>query len=141
MSLPPPAPGLVISYAFLWPHEAEAGAEEGRKARPCAIVVATRADPDGDLMTIVAPVTHRPPGDPATAIELPAEVKARLGLDGERSWVRLDCLNRFAWPGYDLRPRPGGGVAYGRLPEALWDRIRQGILELNRARQVRTVPR
>lgn len=141
MSLPAPEPGLVISYAFLWPHEADAGAAEGRKTRPCAIVVATRSDPDGDLMAIVAPVTQTPPADPTFAVELPPEVKRRLGLDGERSWVRLDCLNRFAWPGYDLHPRPGGGFAYGRLPHALWDRIRQGILDLHRARQVRTVPR
>lgn len=141
MNLPPPTPGLVIAYRFLWPHEADEGAEEGRRVRSCAIVVATRADADGDLMTIVAPITHAPPDDPAGAIELPAEVKARLGLDGQRSWVRPDCLNRFAWPGYDLHPLPGGGFAYGRLPEALWQRIRHGVLALHQARLVRTVPR
>ena len=41
MTLPVPLPGLVIRYSFLWSREARAGATEGRKDRPCAIVVAT----------------------------------------------------------------------------------------------------
>jgi hypothetical protein len=36
---PEPQPGLVISYAYLWSEEAEQGRIEGRKDRPCAIVV------------------------------------------------------------------------------------------------------
>jgi hypothetical protein len=34
MPIPTPEPGLVISYAYLWHHEHEAGREEGRKDRP-----------------------------------------------------------------------------------------------------------
>jgi tryptophan synthase beta subunit len=40
MSLPTPYPGLVISYSYLWATEHNKGAEEGVKARPCAILVA-----------------------------------------------------------------------------------------------------
>ena len=50
----------MVRYAYLWTHEAEAGAEEGRKDRPCAVVLAVvraappgarifTADPDGDV--------------------------------------------------------------------------------------------
>ena len=33
MPIPTPEPGLVISYAYLWDHEAQSGLEEGRKDR------------------------------------------------------------------------------------------------------------
>jgi len=144
LTLPRPQPGLVIHYAFLWSHEAAAGLQEGLKDRPCAVVVATQTDPAGDLLVVVAPVTHSPPGDVTTGIEVPPDVKRRLGLDQSRSWVMLDNLNRFAWPGYDIRPIPGraGEFAYGRLPSGLWLRIRDGILRLNeRGSSVRITPR
>lgn len=54
MGLPIPKPGLVIRYGFLWSSEEAAGATEGAKDRPCAIVVAARRDPNGDIDTIVA---------------------------------------------------------------------------------------
>jgi hypothetical protein len=60
MSFPAPKPGLVIRYSFLWSHEAAAGADEGSKDRPCAIIVATRMV-DGEVRTIVAPITHLEP--------------------------------------------------------------------------------
>jgi hypothetical protein len=144
LTLPRPEPGLVINYAFLWSNEAAAGLREGLKDRPCAVVVATQTDPAGDLLVIVAPVTHSPPTDATSAIALPADVKRRLGLDQQPSWIRLDNLNRFAWPGYDIRPIPGrpGEFAYGRLPHALWRRVRDGILQLNeRGGPVRVTPR
>jgi hypothetical protein len=42
MALPEPERGLVISYSYLWSHEAAEGAEEGRKNRPCVIVAGAR---------------------------------------------------------------------------------------------------
>jgi hypothetical protein len=39
MPIPTPEPGLVISYAYLWYHEHEAGQREGRKDRPSVIVL------------------------------------------------------------------------------------------------------
>jgi hypothetical protein len=33
MSLPPPRPGQVIAYAYLWAREQRQGIEEGRKDR------------------------------------------------------------------------------------------------------------
>jgi len=65
MTFPIPKPGLVICYRFLWSNEYAEGATEGVKDRPCAIVVAARRDQTGDIQTIVAPITHQPPEDPA----------------------------------------------------------------------------
>lgn len=69
MPIPTPEPGLVISYAYVWGYEAKAGQEEGRKDRPCVIALAVERQQDGETLVTVLPVTHRPPDDPASAIE------------------------------------------------------------------------
>ncbi len=131
---PAPQPGLVISYAYLWSDEAEQGMVEGRKDRPCAIVIA-REDPGeaGRQQVAVVPITHTPPHDPDAAIEIPARVKQHLGLDSDPSWVILDELNVFTWPGYDLRPirRGDPSVAYGFLPPKFFDSLIAKFTELS----------
>ena len=66
-----------------------------------------------------------------------------LGLDSGRHWLRLDELNRFAWPGYDLRPIPGepGRYDYGMLPRGLYLQLRDGILARLKARAGRIISR
>lgn len=89
-------------------------------------------------MTVV-PITHRPPEDPASAVELPATTKGRLGLDGDRSWVVLSEGNEFYSPGPDLRPVPGSqpsSVVYGALPPRLVEMLRQRFLALSFGRRV-----
>ncbi len=141
MTLPAPAPGLVIRYAFLWSHEREAGRTEAAKDRPCAIVLSARRAETGHLMVVVAPVTHSPPSAGQPSVAVPPDVAARLGLDDGPAWIRVDELNRFAWPGFDLRPIPGraGAFAYGFLPQPLFEQVRALILESRR--KARTVPR
>jgi hypothetical protein len=143
MPLPRPEPGLVLSYAYLWRHEHNRGLEEGLKARPCAVVLAAQTQ-EGKTMVTVAPITHRPPSDPTRAILLPAAVKRHLGLDEEASWIIVDEVNRFAWPGPDLRPVSRHDVdqfAYGFLPEDLFDTLRALMLALFRAATLRVTPR
>ena len=143
MPLPRPEPGLVLSYAYLWRHEHNRGLEEGLKARPCAVVLAAQTQ-EGKTMVTVAPITHRPPSDPTRAILLPAAVKRHLGLDEEASWIIADEVNRFAWPGPDLRPVSRHDVdqfAYGFLPEDLFEALRALMLALFRAGTLRVTPR
>ena len=131
MRLPEPAPGLVISYAYLWHDEARRGLEEGSKDRPCVIVLSAVQDELGTVVT-VAPITHGPPREPEAAVELPAATKRRLGLDGERSWVVVSEVNRFRWPGPDLRPIAWADpprVVYGLLPARLFLRIREKLID------------
>lgn len=142
MALPTPAPGLVISYAYLWRDQQKAGIAEGRKDRPCAIVVTVK-DQDEDTLVYVAPITHSPPSDDR-GLEIPAAVKRRLGLDAARSWIVTDELNRFIWPGYDLRPIARGRpdvFHWGFLPVEVFADLKAAVLAHQRAGRLGVVPR
>lgn len=142
MALPDPAPGLVIGYAYLWRDEALGGQEEGRKDRPCVIILSVE-NKDGQTVVTVAPITHGPPAHPESAVEIPQATKTRLGLDAARSWVVAADLNRFVWPGVDLRPirRGESEYAHGLLPAALYREVRDKVLALARAGRTSTTTR
>jgi len=132
-----PQPGLVIHYSYLWKREADAGREEGLKDRPCAIIIAVEQG-EGRMRVIVLPITHAAPQPPDEGIELPPQTKARLGLDGERSWIIVSEANDFIWPGPDLRFPPGktsADAAYGFLPPGLFRIVRDRFLERGRSGQ------
>jgi hypothetical protein len=142
-SLPDPLSGLVIGYSYLWETDFRAGRDEGSKDRPCAVVIATRTE-DGDIVATVAPVTHRQPVDPLDGIELPPGIKRALGLDDARSWLICAELNRFVWPGPDLRPisrRHPGQFAYGMLPRPFMLRVFERLQELRKRRRPSVVVR
>ena len=141
MALPPPAPGLVIRFHYLWAREARRGRDEGRYARPCAIVVAETSDATGKITVVVAPVTHSQPDVGIDAVELPAAVKRYLGLDDQRSWVIVEELNSFIWPGHDLDLNARGEVAYGTLPPNLFQKIRAGVLAAAKAGRLSRIVR
>nr|WP_206364784.1 hypothetical protein [Sphingomonas populi] len=98
----------------------------------------------GKQVVMVLPVTHTPPPDPRLAVEIPAATKARLGLDDTRSWIVVTEINRFEWPGPDLRPIPGdplGRNAYGLLPAALFNEGRTKWLAAYDASKISQVER
>jgi hypothetical protein len=140
--LPKPEPGLVISFNYLWRREREAGHEFGRYPRPCSIVVALQRESDGALTVLVVPMTTRPPGPEDDAILIPASVKRHLGLDADiPSWIIVDEVNEFLWPGFDLEPRADGRVAYGFIPPGLHAKIRDRVLAAARSRRLRITGR
>jgi mRNA-degrading endonuclease toxin of MazEF toxin-antitoxin module len=139
-SLPEPEPGLVLRYAFLWEDAYRAGREEASKERPAVVVLVIDKAERGTVV-LVAPITHRDPG-PGRGVELPPKVKAHLGLDGERSWIVVDQLNEFLWPGHDIRPVPETGrFDYGYLPPRLFGQVREAILRLHTAGRLQRMPR
>ena len=119
-SIPEPRPGLVIRYAYLRRHEAAQGRAEGTKDRPCVVVLAVTDDEHYGKTVWVAPITHTPPHRSSSAVEMPATTKDRLGLDPQPSWIVVSEVNRFTWPGPDLRPVAPGRWAYGLLPAGLF---------------------
>ena len=139
--IPDPQPGLVISHAYLWQRDAAQGRDEGTKYRPAVVVLAVETDGAHGKTVLVAPITHRTPDDPTVAVEIPPQTKRRLGLDAERSWVIVSEVNRFEWPGPDLRPVSPGRWAYGFLPAGLIRIIRDRLVEVTRRRKLAEVRR
>jgi len=113
-----PEIGSVIRHAYLWWNEARAGREEGAKDRPC-VIVHTRENEHNETEVYIAPITHTLPEAPERAMEISKATKKRLRLDEEKSWIITTEVNRFIWPGPDIRPVPGGGHSYGLLPAAM----------------------
>jgi len=141
--LPQPRRGLVISYAYLWADEYEAGREEGVKDRPCAIVLAAESSA-GQIVVSVVPITHSEPSNPDFSIEIPQPTKQRLGLDSERSWIVADETNHFVWPGSDLRPvsrSEPDRFDYGLLPPALYKKVVEMLIKAARHQRLSPVPR
>jgi hypothetical protein len=138
MPIPTPEPGLIISYAYLWEHEAQSGQEEGRKDRPCVIALAVERQQDGETLVTVLPVTHRPPEDAAAAVEIPHAVKQHLGLDDDRSWAVVSEGDQFVWPGYDLRKvRSTDRYDYGFLPPRFFEQILKAFKAWQRGNKAR----
>ncbi|HEV8028118.1 MAG TPA: hypothetical protein VGP50_11850 [Stellaceae bacterium] len=124
MPIPNPEPGLVISYAYLWHHEHQAGREEGRKDRPSVSLLAVEREADGTTMVTVLPITHGRPADPASAVEIPSAVKRHLGMDDDASWIVVAEGNEFLWPGYDLRKLPHSDrYDYGFVPPRFFKQV------------------
>lgn len=93
-------------------------------------------------LVLVAPVTHTPPNESADAVEIPANVKMQLGLDHERSWIFVNELNRFIWPGPDIRPVSAGeGPFYDALPDWLFERVRLALLEHSKGGRLKITKR
>ncbi|MDP9126752.1 MAG: type II toxin-antitoxin system PemK/MazF family toxin [Pseudomonadota bacterium] len=138
MDIPRPEAGLVISYFYLWRREHERGQEEGLKARPSLIMANTTAN--STYLVDVVPITHSMPAKGQAAVELPPAVKKLLNLDGDRSWVVLDEVNTFEWPGPDLSPvrRGSNQVSYGPVPPSFFKQI-QAAFSAQRARRALNV--
>ena len=91
------------------------------------VVVLARIVTGGRTELLVAPVTHSEPRD-GEGIPIPQSVKLHLGLDADPSWIVVTELNRFTWPGPDIRPAKGGdNPLYGAIPARLFEQVRQGI--------------
>ena len=142
MNLPEPRPGLVVAYSYLWRDEARRGQEEGRKDRPCVVVIAVQTV-GGRTRVTVAPVTHAPPTSPGEAVLISAATKIRLGLDERPSWIVTNDLNTFTWPGPDLRPirRGAGRCEFGVLPMRTLAQVRDSVLAMARAGRAGLTPR
>jgi hypothetical protein len=99
---------------------------------------------DAKRWVLVAPITHAPPMGSQDAIEIPAAIKMRLGLDTDGAWVMIDEANRFIWPGPDLRPIPGrdaSTIVYGTLPPEFFARLRDAFLVRFTRKEIKSVPR
>lgn len=141
MPLPRPEPGLVIRYDYLWLRET-ASARASGKERP-ACLLATLDDEAEPGLVLILPITHSRPRGETVGVEIPLAVAQHLGLDTTRSWIVVSEANVDFWPNAGLAPLPGkrGVFAYGFLPPALFERVRNKFMTLLAERRARLVRR
>ena len=88
-----PKAGDVLRYPYLWARQAGRGETEGRKSRPCAVILSLRAG-SGQTELRLCAVTTQPPQKDTHAVEIPEIEKRRAGLDGSlQLWVIVDEHN------------------------------------------------
>jgi len=107
------------------------------------LVLAVQED-RGRMVVLVAPITHTRPDASGDAVEIPLHTKRRLGLDEARSWVVVNEVNRFVWPGSDLRPISRDAPSrfdYGLLPPSLFREIKRALAASAEARRLAVVRR
>lgn len=88
-----PKAGDVLRYPYLWARQAGYGETEGRKTRPCAVILSLKAG-SGQTELRLCAVTTQPPQTRTHAVEVPEIEKRRAGLDSDLPlWVVVDEHN------------------------------------------------
>ena len=73
---------------------------------------------------------------------MPPRVKQHLGLDKEQSWIVTTEVNRFVWPGPDVRIAKGSQTPlYGAIPAKLFEQVKGQIAANARDRKAGIVTR
>jgi len=128
MPLPELTPGLIVNYEYLWHRRSEADTAD--KDHPACVVATFRQTGKEQEGVIYLPISHSPPGEDEVGLEIPPDVKRRIGLDSARQWILISECNLDIWP-FDLRhlPRRPGHFHYGILPPAAFNFIRDQFVE------------
>lgn len=88
-----PTPGDVWRYPNLWARQAGDGETEGRKPRPCALVL-TLPIATGETEIILLAITTRSPRPDQPAVAVPPMERRRAQLDSDAPlWIMLDEYN------------------------------------------------
>ena len=91
------------------------------------VVVLSATEGEGGTQVVVAPVTTQPPRAGDAVVEMPAAVRAHLGLGDARCWIVASEVNSFRWPGPDLRLFDDDAPFYGAIPDWLFGRVRESV--------------
>lgn len=137
-----PKPGMVINYGYLWARQAKQGMVDPQKYRP-SLILAVKEQEEKKLV-YVAPITHTPPFYPEESLLMPMATKERLGLDGQNSWLMLSEVNKFEWPGVDIRRVPRRrerSQFYGFVPGAFLEEAQAKMMEMVELKRFKTVGR
>lgn len=148
MKIPPRPPiGHVVAYEYLWASKA-GRREDGEKTYPTALILA-RKDDFGFVLTYALGISHMQPRAGQRALEVPAKLRRRIGLDAERQWIYTDEVNVFVWPGPDLRPArwisqhpvATDGCVLGALPVDWFEDVKRHFAESYRLRHLQITKR
>lgn len=86
--------GLLIWYPYLWARQQDGGETEGRKHRPCCLVVPRHDPASGKTVLFLLPVSTLAPGPGQRAVAIPEIERRRAGLTHWKSgWVYVSEYN------------------------------------------------
>ena len=128
-----PKPGMVIRYDYLWADDATAGKDAG-KDRPTCLVAASDATANPRFVVLL-PITHTPPTGATVGVEIPQDVKKKIGMDDAPSWIIVSEHNVDLWPNGGLSPVPGRGGAfhYGFISPGLFAKVKEEFIRIGRS--------
>ncbi|MCP4041363.1 MAG: type II toxin-antitoxin system PemK/MazF family toxin [Gammaproteobacteria bacterium] len=140
-----PKPGLVIRFDFLWKEEEQAGRIEGRKDRPCAIILAAKPRENGTQDVVLCPITHSLPRKGESAVEIPVKLTRHLNLDDGRSWIRTHQVNTVEWEKdrlpFGVVPAHKGQWVFGQLPHGIGKHVFEQVRDNIGKKRLRNVRR
>lgn len=126
--------GDLLRYYYLWAHQADAGEESGRKARPVCIVVRAPTNP---AALFLFPLTSQKPEKTRTFLAV-TEIECRRGGLDFPSWLILDEYNRVQLDeAYDL----ADAAPIGAFSPAFLAKIAGMIKDVAGKRRLRGVSR
>ena len=91
-----PRTGQLIWYPYLWARQQAAGETEGRKDRPCCMLLPVQKAGSKETVLYLLAVSTVPPTNRDDAIEVPEIERRRGGLSEwkARCWVYVNEYNR-----------------------------------------------
>lgn len=129
MPLPKPQLGNIINYRFLWKEESESGQIEGLKARP-SLIVSIQETVDKKVVRVI-PISTKHPSMTRKFLEITPNWGIQA-LPTYPSYLILDEINEFVWPGYDIEPLlRSPSSLYGRVTLGQFTKILESINNLN----------
>ena len=133
-----PQLGDVWSFPFLWRRQERRGETEGRKYRPCAIVLLTRTE-RGQQEVLLVPITSQPSENNPLAVEVPEIEKKRAGLIMLSSlWVIVQEYNTD-YPHISYYFEPSGRI--GSFSSQFTKVIQRKLISAIQTRKARSVNR
>lgn len=117
--------GSLIDYQFDWHQESLRGEIEGRKSRPCAVVLRLRNS------FVIMPVTTKRPNVNTLAISFPEIEAERLHLErGIERWVIIEEINIDEIPSYVMEPNAFIGQLSKSFGRQLVEALRQNAKKM-----------
>lgn len=136
---------MVIRYDFLWKEDEKAGRVEGRKDRPCLILGVWDHQDDDMHNVLICPITHSPPHQNQTAVEIPVRMARHLSLDDDRMWIKTHEVNTVLWLKDSLPvglvPVKRGQLIFGQMHSKLGAQAYEQVREHVRNRTLENVRR
>ena len=138
MRAPNPFPGLVVGYSYLWHQDYKLERDFSENPATYGVILSVREEL-GDKIVLVAALTDLQPRN-TEGVALPDATRERLGLPSAQYWIITSEVNRFIWPGPDLRSADSVSKnELNVLPPILFESIKSSIHTLSKRDQMKTL--